>query len=197
MSIFVAHGAGPAPDPRRLGWLPLVTGLAVVRAARSLGVSTAALKWPNDVLVDHVDSARKLCGILAELTAHGVVIGVGLNLGQTVESLPVPTATSLGVEGVPVTQRTPDAALAAVLEQLVPLIEQWRASTDPSALRAEISAVLQTQGRAVRVDLPGQPALLGTAVGLDDDGRLLVQPRDGAERLVAVAAGDVTHLRYE
>lgn len=209
VSVFVAHGPGIAPstahdtapvappDPRRLGWLPLVTGLAVVRAAHSLGVTTAGLKWPNDVLVERAGSARKLCGVLAELTPRGVVIGAGINLGQSAETLPVPTATSLAIEGVDIDRRSPDVVLAAVLEQLVPLIGQWRASTDPWSLRDQVSAVLQTRGRAVRVDLPGQPMLLGTAIGLDDDGRLLVQPRDTAERLVAVAAGDVTHLRYE
>ena len=196
MSIFVAHGER-APDPRRLGWLPLVTGLAVVRAVRALGVSGVGLKWPNDVLVDRGGEARKLCGVLAELTPTGVVVGAGLNLAQTLETLPVPTATSLAVEGVEPAKRTADSALAAVLSALVPLIDEWRASTDDTGLRAEIEEVLQTRGRAVRVDLPGKPPLLGTATGLDVDGRLLVQPHLSGEALIAVAAGDVTHLRYE
>ena len=197
VSVFVEHASDAAPDPRQLGWLPLVAGLAVVRAVRSLGVETAGLKWPNDVLVERDGEARKLCGVLAELTARGVVVGAGLNLAQTTETLPVPTATSLAVEGVGAAERTADAALAAVLRELVPLIGQWRASTEVNGLRADIEAVLQTRGRAVRVDLPGRQPLLGTAVGLDDDGRLLVQPRQPGEPLVAVAAGDVTHLRYE
>jgi len=50
-----------------------------------------------------------------------------------------------------------------------------------------------TVGRPVRVELPGTDALLGTAVGIDETGRLLVESDAG---VTAVAAGDVTHLRY-
>jgi BirA family biotin operon repressor/biotin-[acetyl-CoA-carboxylase] ligase len=46
------------------------------------------------------------------------------------------------------------------------------------------------------VQLPGDELLFGEAVDIDADGRLLV--RDSADGSVqAVAAGDVTHLRYE
>jgi len=48
----------------------------------------------------------------------------------------------------------------------------------------------------VRVDLPGQQPQRGVASGLDDDGRLLVR-ESATSAVVAVAAGDVTHLRYE
>jgi BirA family biotin operon repressor/biotin-[acetyl-CoA-carboxylase] ligase len=37
--------------------------------------------------------------------------------------------------------------------------------------------------------------LLGKAVGIDDTGRLILQPDSGAEE-VAVAAGDIVHLRH-
>jgi BirA family biotin operon repressor/biotin-[acetyl-CoA-carboxylase] ligase len=50
-----------------------------------------------------------------------------------------------------------------------------------------------TIGRPVRVELAGTDALVGTAVGVADDGRLVVEAPDGA--LVAVTAGDVVHLR--
>ena len=96
MSVFVATGdAHPLPSETHLGWLPLVAGLAMTRAARALGVAGAGLKWPNDVLVGE----RKVSGILAELTPHGVVVGSGLNLTQSADELPVATATSLALEG--------------------------------------------------------------------------------------------------
>ena len=47
----------------------------------------------------------------------------------------------------------------------------------------------------MRVELPGGDDLIGTAVGLDPDGRLIVEEQATGE-LQAVAAGDVTHLRY-
>ncbi len=193
VSVLVRHDGGlGAPDPRRLGWLPLIAGVAMTRAVQSLGVERAGLKWPNDVLVDD----RKLSGILTELTGVGVVIGAGLNLSMTQADLPVPTATSLVIEGVKAGESLTDRALAAYLGELLPLIAQWRAA-ELELLPSLVVPHLQTLGRAVRVERPGLPVTLGTAVRLDDDGRLVVQPSAQGSAVIAVAAGDVTHLRYE
>jgi BirA family transcriptional regulator, biotin operon repressor / biotin---[acetyl-CoA-carboxylase] ligase len=205
VSVFLAHepgGASPAAalDPRRLGWVPLLAGVAMVRAVRGLGVTGAGLKWPNDVLVD----GRKLCGILTELTPTGVVVGAGLNVSMTAQQLPVPTATSLVIEGLPEHGEPVDGegatlldrALAAYLRELVQLVGRWREAEHPADLRPLVEQHLQTLGLAVRVDLPGQQPLRGVASGLDDDGRLLVR-ESATSAVVAVAAGDVTHLRYE
>jgi BirA family biotin operon repressor/biotin-[acetyl-CoA-carboxylase] ligase len=197
VSVFVRHDASGHADPRRLGWLPLIAGVAMSRAVRSLGVVGAGVKWPNDVLVDTPAGDRKLSGILTELTAQGVVIGAGLNLSMSLAELPVPTATSLALLGVPTDAELTDRALAAYLRELSALVAEWRAAAEPSVVRALVEAELQTLGRAVRVDRPGLPVLLGTAVALDDDGRLLVQSSDPIDGVIAVAAGDVTHLRYE
>jgi BirA family biotin operon repressor/biotin-[acetyl-CoA-carboxylase] ligase len=197
VSVFVRHDASELSAPQRLGWLPLIAGVAMSRAVRSLGVVGAGIKWPNDVLVDTTAGDRKLCGILAELTADGVVIGAGLNLSMALADLPVPTATSLSLLGVTTDAELTDRALAAYLRELVALVAQWRAAPDLSAVRALVEAELQTLGRAVRVDRPGFAVLLGIAEALDDDGRLLVRASDPIEGVIAVAAGDVTHLRYE
>jgi BirA family biotin operon repressor/biotin-[acetyl-CoA-carboxylase] ligase len=49
-----------------------------------------------------------------------------------------------------------------------------------------------TLGQPVRVELPGQPVLTGTAVDVDTKGRLVVLA-GGVRR--ALSAGDVTHVR--
>jgi len=201
VSVLLRHDAmgTNAPDPRRLGWLPLVAGVAMVRAVRALGVADARLKWPNDVLVESGPAPGKLSGILTELTPHGVVVGAGLNLTATVDELPVPTATSLRLQGLGSDAVTVDRALAAYLGQLWLLVAQWRGEPELARLRGVVEPELGTLGRAVRVDRPGQPVLIASASGLDDDGRLLVLPAgDGpVSGTIAVAAGDVTHLRYE
>src|SRR5688572_28351244 len=46
MSVLLRPRQVPAP---RLGWLPLLTGVAVARACSLPGIDTA-LKWPNDLL---------------------------------------------------------------------------------------------------------------------------------------------------
>jgi len=177
------------------GWLPLLAGLAMTQTLRGVGAA-ARLKWPNDVLI----GGRKVCGILAELLpdASGVVIGSGVNLTLADEDLPVPTATSLRIEGV---ETTADAVLAAYVTEVAALLaalESAEGDADRSGLRVAVTEACDTIGRAVRVELPSRGQLVGTAIGLDPDGRLLVQDEiAGSGRdAVAVAAGDVTHLRY-
>jgi BirA family biotin operon repressor/biotin-[acetyl-CoA-carboxylase] ligase len=196
VSVFLRHQG--SVQPQRLGWLPLVAGVAMVRAVRALGVTDAGIKWPNDVLVDGL----KLSGILTELTPEGVVVGAGLNLALSQAELPVPTATSLSLQGVSTDATLIDRALASYLRELRGLVQHWREVTAAAELRPLVETELQTLGRAVRVDRPGRVVLVGSAEGLDDDGRLRVRvlsvdSGEPAGSVTAVAAGDVTHLRYE
>jgi len=177
--------------PARRGWLPLLTGVAVATAVRSVAAVPATLKWPNDVLV----ADRKLAGILAEQSGETVVIGIGVNVATAADALPVsPTglrATSLHVEGADVAR---DVLLSEVLRQLEHYYLRFRSDPDPerSGLLAEYRALCDTLGRQVRVELPGDRSLAGVAEGVDQDGRLLVRE---ADTITPVSAGDVIHVR--
>lgn len=173
--------------PARWVWLPLLCGLAVDAALRDLGVDTA-LKWPNDVLV----AERKIAGILLERIETPVgpaaIAGIGVNVSMTRDELPVPTATSLALEGATSIDRT--VVLRAILRTLGPLYRAWTATEgDPAAgIRDSYLRRCVTLGSPVRVSMPGGHDLVGTAESIDEHGRLVV---DGA----AVSAGDVTHVR--
>ncbi|MFI0724551.1 biotin--[acetyl-CoA-carboxylase] ligase [Streptomyces sp. NPDC021224] len=190
-----AAGAFGKPVPvDRWGWLPLLAGVATATAlSRTAGVDTA-LKWPNDLLLTLDGDERKAGGILAERTGeNGVVIGIGLNVSLREDELPVPTAASLALAGAATTDRDP--LLRAVLRSLADWYEAWRtAGGDPDAsrLRQTYAAGCATLGRQVRAELPGDRELSGTAVGIDDDGRLVIATAEGEH---GVGAGDVVHLR--
>ncbi len=189
-------------------WLPLLAGVAVVRALRTTAGVPAGLKWPNDVLVpadratstgqgSGVHGARKVAGILAEVVPGqeaAAVLGIGLNVTSSLAELPVGSATSLRLCGSASTDR--DTLLRAVLRELVEQVGAWRDASGDAVgcgLAAAARELCLTLGLQVRVEMPGRPALLGTAEGIDDDGRLLV--RTGDAELVPVAAGDVLHVR--
>jgi len=200
---------GPLPA-NRFGWFPLLAGAAMTRAVRTVlrqalpygepitgeevPEHEVTLKWPNDVLID----GYKVSGILSELLpdASGLCIGTGINLTLDEHDLPTLTSTSLLlVTGV---APDPDAVLAAYLTELRDLTANFLAhGADPvtSGLHAQVSELCGTLGSAVRVELPGGRDLVGTAIGLDEDGRLIVEDQSSGE-LESVAAGDVTHLRY-
>ncbi|WP_141580999.1 biotin--[acetyl-CoA-carboxylase] ligase [Actinomadura sp. WMMA1423] len=195
----------PAVPPTRFAWASLLAGVAVATALRRMTAWSQAgegflgeggdvavdvrLKWPNDVLVGD----RKLAGILAEMVDGGLVVGVGLNVGLREDELPVPTATSLAIEGAPLSDRAP--LLRAILREFATWYEEWTAlGGDPesSGLRTAYRDLCATLGREVRVEMPGGERLAGTARDVDEAGRLVVAG-PGGER--AVSAGDVVHVR--
>ncbi len=179
----------------RWGWLPLLTGVAVATGlSRAAGVDTA-LKWPNDVLVSVGGEERKAGGILAERAGDdGVVIGVGINVTLKEDELPVPQAGSLALAGAVSTDRDP--LLRAVLRSLEDWYARWRsAGGDPvaSGLQETYAAGCATLGRVVRAELPGDRSLVGEAVAVDGDGRLVIATEEGMQE--PVGAGDIVHLR--
>ncbi|WP_374190736.1 biotin--[acetyl-CoA-carboxylase] ligase [Nocardia farcinica] len=184
MSMLVRpRGLAPAV----LGWLPLLTGVAVVDALRAAAGVPADLKWPNDVLI----GGRKVAGILAEVAASGgtpaVVVGVGVNVSLSAAELPVPHAISLELAGAAQVDRT--AVVLAILAEFSRRFDAWRqAGWDTTELAAAYRERCATIGAQVMAELPGGRTLTGIATGIDDAGRLLI----GDD---AVSAGDVTHLR--
>jgi BirA family biotin operon repressor/biotin-[acetyl-CoA-carboxylase] ligase len=162
------------------GWLPLLAGVALHEAVDEVTGLTTSLKWPNDLLVA---DGRKLAGILAQAAGDVVVVGIGLNVDTTAEELPVPTATSLALAGARDLDRT--ALLVAILTRLDARVAQW---TDCHG-----EAACSTIGRPVRITTQRDGAVVvGTAMDVDDTGRLVVQAEDG---VVAISAGDVEHVR--
>jgi BirA family biotin operon repressor/biotin-[acetyl-CoA-carboxylase] ligase len=185
----------PAVPPARRGWLPLLAGVAVATAVTQVTGVRTGLKWPNDLLT----ADAKLAGILAEAAGDAVVVGIGLNVSTEPAEFP-PTrpgalpATSLRAAGATALDRA--SLLLAILGELEHWYRAWQqvgGDPDRSGLRAEYTRLSATIGRTVRAELPGGQALSGPVAGVDSDGRLLVRVSSGSE--VAVAAGDVVHLR--
>ncbi|MCR1782785.1 biotin--[acetyl-CoA-carboxylase] ligase [Nocardioides carbamazepini] len=182
----------PTVPPTSWPWLPLLVGHNVAKAITALGYD-AAVKWPNDVLLD---GDRKVAGILVERvetpTGPAAIVGVGINVAMTADELPVPTATSLAVAGSEVPDRT--SVLLGVVAAVREGYDVWQAGGEQGTARLATSyrAQCATLGRDVRVELPGAGELLGRATDIDDDGRLVVETAAGTER---VGAGDVIHVR--
>ena len=102
-------GIGQQLPPTSYHWLTMLAGLSVLDVWRELGLD-AALKWPNDLVIQ----GRKACGILALLLSEpaqvpeekgqmSIVVGIGQNLNMREDQVPVPTATSALIQrGEPV-----------------------------------------------------------------------------------------------
>ena len=170
----------------------VAAGLAAVEAvARTTGVRPG-LKWPNDLLAG--DPERKLAGILAEVGAgDAVVVGMGLNLrGAGLD--PAVRHLAIAADELGGRAAARDDLLVAWLIRLEAALSLLEVLDGPAELIRRYRDACVTVGRAVRVEVAGRSEpLAGTAVGVADDGRLLVESADG--RLTAVTAGDVVHVR--
>jgi BirA family biotin operon repressor/biotin-[acetyl-CoA-carboxylase] ligase len=158
-------------EPHEL--LPLAAAVAV---ADAVGAG-AAIKWPNDVLLE----GRKVAGILAEGRPQEgwAVLGVGVNVAVRVEDLPPELHASAGTLGLQAADVEAFLTrLLATLERALSLptaelLEAWRAR---DALRGH--SITWAGGS-------------GTAAGIDGEGRLVIELPDGGR--TALDAGEV-HL---
>ncbi len=180
--------------------MTLAAGTAVCLALRESGVTGAALKWPNDVLID----GRKTAGILAEASQDRdgrpfLVLGIGVNLN--IRTFPpelagvatsVQLATGLSLDRLDL--------LAAILRQLDRLTRLLFTAGFRS-IRPQYLACSATVGREVLLlDPAAAGASAGAATGaapqtawcidVDDDGALVLMDADG--RRFTRHAGEVS-----
>ena len=176
-----------APDPTT----SLLLGLAVTRSLRALSGADFQLKWPNDSICD----GRKVGGLLCEAVClgdrQGTVAGVGLNLLQSsdyFEKADLPYGGSVRMlTGVTI---SPEQAAAAVCREWQACVPRFRAEGF-APFRAAYESVCATIGREVRVlGADGAEAFTGTAIGITDDGALLVRTASDEEKLCR--AGEVS-----
>ena len=157
---------------RELPGLSLVAGVAVARALRGLGVERAALKWPNDLVVD----AAKLGGILVESRSTFAVIGIGINCRRdpALERRVRRMVASLD-EFITVDPRRVMRSVAR--ELLVTLSTFEERGLEP--LAREWERMHAHDGERLRVRLADGRVLTGIAAGLEADGALRLRTRTG------------------
>ncbi len=196
-SLLVSALLRPSVAPEDLFLLTLACGLAAVDAVEEVAGVKPGLKWPNDLVVTEgllID--RKLAGILAEShvvdgRVDAVVVGMGLNLDWP-DDLPAElaaTAASVNhLTGRPVDR---EEVLVAWLRHYDRHLDAIASAGTREDFLAEVRSASSTIGRDVRVENPTE-TFEGRAVGIADDGRLLV---DRAGEVVAVTVGDIVHAK--
>ena len=171
------------PPERPASQISLVAAVAVAHAVEDATGLSAQIKWPNDVLL----ARRKVAGILAEMKDDVVILGIGLNVNQTREELP------LDAKVAPASLRTVDGRVRDREEVLTGLLERLDASYRAwcegglDAIYDDLGARDFLRGRRVTVD-----GAAGVASRIDRDGRLLV---DGEAGPLLVESGEVLFER--
>lgn len=179
----------PDIPPYRAPQLTLLTAVAVVKTLAQFDIQ-AGIKWPNDVLIN----GKKITGILTELNAeadlvHFVIIGIGLNVNQDISSFPDELqviATSMFNE------KNKKVARAYVIQRLLKNLEELyvlflKQGFEPIKVLWEKHST--TIGKAVTVNNSFE-TIEGTAIGINQDGVLIVRDSNRKERLIY--SGDIT-----
>ena len=155
--------------------------LAVRSALQEEGVP-AVIKWPNDIYV----GKKKICGMLVENGLDGTdiawsVVGIGINLNQTVFPGEVMNATSLKR----LTGRTyePGLFLEKVCHALETLLPDLETAAGRNGLRATYEQDLyQKDSPAPYRDLTTGEEFTGTIRGITPKGLLRIEKAEGPEK---------------
>ena len=170
-----------ADGPAVAAQVSFVAALAVHDCVTTLRPgASAAIKWPNDVLID----GAKVSGVLPEVVATAptrIAVGCGINVAHAPDVASYP-ATALG-EDVGVT-----ATLAALDASLTCRLRDWDEGRGFAVTREAWSARAMGLGQAV-VASHGTNRISGTFTGLAEDGARIVLQPDG--RTAHVHAGEV------
>jgi BirA family biotin operon repressor/biotin-[acetyl-CoA-carboxylase] ligase len=184
--------------------LPLAAAVAVCDAVDAApGAASrvpAAIKWPNDVVLERPAGIAKLAGILVEARPQQgwAVLGIGLNAAVELDALPPElhgTAASLCLRRDEL-EPLLEALLAALSQRLTELPEQTLAAwSQRDALRGQpIEWGPAPAASRAPAESPAAPvAGTGVAQGIDGDGRLVVALPGGDQ--TTLGSGEV-HLRH-
>ncbi len=163
------------PAGRRLPELSLVAALAVAETIEVALALSAQVKWPNDVMLNR----RKVAGILSELSDGTVVVGIGINVNQSREELPLDAPTEPGSLRT-ATGTTFDRAvlLGSLLSRLERMYDIW-GDQGLDGIYGGLGARDFLRGRRITAD--GEAA---TAVQIRRDGRLEIATDAGEVKVL-------------
>lgn len=180
----------PPVNPSRVSQVTMLAAVAVASAIRRETGVGAGIKWPNDLLVE----GRKVCGILAELSAEidrvgHLVVGIGINANQDMGDFPEDVrdmATSLKLESGEKVSRV--RLLQACLESFEHWYGLWlEQGFEPiRAAWKEMSVSLNCPVHIQSLDQSWD----GWAEDVDNDGALLLRLPDG--NLQRFVSGEVS-----
>ncbi len=193
-NLYLSFAFRPQVEPARMQTFTLWMGVNVCALVASFCRVVPGIKWPNDLLFD----ARKAGGMLTEARLdadriHDLVFGLGLNLRPPAGGWP----DELAVRATALSEHTalpldPNRFAAALIGRVVDAYDRfldgsYRASFADLWHRFDL-----LRNRPVSLH-QGERELKGTAIGIDDEGSLLLRfPNGHTDRF---RAGEVTFSR--
>jgi BirA family biotin operon repressor/biotin-[acetyl-CoA-carboxylase] ligase len=189
VGIYLSVLLKPGLAPEQIAPITLVAGVALVQTLNEFSQTRPVLKWPNDILL----SGKKVAGILTENHQEdghsGVILGIGINVNHT--RFPISLqhiATSLAMENGENFERP--LLIAAFLNHLD---REYSSFLEEGASHAALQWNQHSEMFGNHISLKqGTETYSGTAMKLDEEGRLVILLDSGEE--MAFEAGEITSM---
>ncbi|MFS0781412.1 biotin--[acetyl-CoA-carboxylase] ligase [Bacillus sp. 1P06AnD] len=187
--IWMSVLAKPNIPIQQAPQLTLLTAVAVVQAIEDVTGVQAEIKWPNDILI----KGKKMTGILTEMQAeadgiHSIVIGIGINVNQSIEDFPEELqekATSLRVQCGQMVSR--EALIGSVLKRFESLYQIYQ-SKGFKVIKTLWESYAVSIGKTITATTL-QARVTGIAMGITDEGVLLI--KDGSGTVHSIYSADI------
>lgn len=155
----------------RQSLLPLAAACWLMEGFDRFALKDVRVKWPNDILV----AGRKVSGILCESTRHAFLIGIGVNITQGSDELPVreahlPQPTSVRQE----MGKGYAGWFASSLTLLGSLLENVEHQRGEEWILQDYRQRCISLGESVAFKDYERGSLVGTAQDFDESGALIV-----------------------
>lgn len=187
--IYMSLVLRPGMSPVHVPGITLVTALAVAKAIKETCNADALIKWPNDIVL----GGKKICGILAEMSSemnfvNYVVAGIGINANnrhfhKEIEE----TATSIYLQ---TGKKTDRAQLAAcIINCFSQYYSRFKEAKNIMPFIDEYDSLLANKDKEVQIFYgmaeDSEKTETGIARGINKDGALIVDTRNGTEYILS------------
>lgn len=181
--IWMSMLLRPQMEPYKASMITIVTALAMNKAIENVSGMESKIKWPNDIVIN----GKKVCGILTEMSAElesirYIIVGMGINVNT--EAFPADIrdrATSIFLESGKKIDRA--ALIAEFCRQFEQCYEKFIETEDLKFLKEEYESHLINIGKEVKI-IKNNQEKVRKAIGINEQGELIVQKSDGTKEVV-------------
>ncbi|EJU16539.1 biotin--[acetyl-CoA-carboxylase] ligase [Fusobacterium necrophorum] len=151
--------------------LPLLAGLAVIRALQRRKKIHYQLKWTNDIYLQE----KKLAGILVERRENDFFIGIGINVNN---AIPIEIKNiAISLQEVCQEKIEIEFLILSIVEECRKLLEEYFAGNWKNILQ-EINAINYLQGKKIGLRA-GNLFVQGIVQRIDENGELEILSKEG------------------
>ncbi len=194
VNLYISVLLRPKVNAQESHVVTFLAAIALMETIKKTGISTVETKWPNDLRINR----KKVAGILTQMRMNKeaidfIVVGIGVNINMSRELI---NSEMGGVANLATSLRENlgrDIDRSEFSADLMLELEKWYQMFNQLGINAIISEWAKRwegKNQRVRVDIDTREPFVGTAINIDERGRLIVKKDNG--ELVKVIAGDVS-----